>query len=414
MIQSTSISFQQIAIVVCVVAIFTESRFAKLAGQELDPYLFGTISEETCDTFSSSDYLHIHEPYGPPIGTISVPAHANFQPAMNNGYFVPSYGNNHLNFAIDQHEAEKRFWDQFSKPPSNADSHARTEGYESFGAIIANGYLYGRIEFALMEPHFQNNRGLNISQGALNLIEPFNFGFELTPRYVIGFETNAGPGIEVTHWQFNEFSDGLNFLSNGTTNGTITVQTGVPGLTRSIMAGSAGQLLESRHHMTVNSSKLNFFKAFKGDVARIRGSIGIRYVQVDHELIANRNDGNCLCHNLNFQGGGPNIEIDYFRPIGHTQLNLVGGFAVAAMLGHRDQTIFENGSYTFVETASDNAMAALDVHLGVEWRRKIAKCNSVLIRTTFESQHWFNGGSAVDPDSDFGLHGFVFSAGFTR
>lgn len=313
--------------------------------------------------------------------------------------------------AFGQNWERDQFWNQFA---TRHPESGRIEGYETLGAVVANGFAYGRIEIAFWEPHFGNNGGLAISSGALTVNEPFDFGFELTPRYVVGFETNAGPGIEINYWKFNEFSDGLNFQSDGFSVGEISVLAGGAGGARTLTASAPGERLESRHQMKIQSTSVNFFKAHQAPLSRLRGLLGFRHVATKHDLIASRNDGAGLFGNTNFNGGGPTVGIDYFRPIGHTRLYAFGGLGMSLLFGHHDQTIIESGVVTFRETATDHPLAIFDLHLGVEWRRKLSRCNSVLIRSVFESQHWIGGATSVDPNSDFGLYGFVFSAGITR
>ncbi len=316
-------------------------------------------------------------------------------------------------FQTKRSPESQHFWDQFLTEPPEGGQYSRTEDYLSFASILANGHVFGRVDFAFIEPHFQSNNLLHSTVGQTTTVEPTNFSFDVTPRYSIGFETNAGPGVEAGYWQYNEFSDLLQFTSDGTSVASIRVRTGQPAEARELTAGP-GQSLQARHHMTVNSSKFTVFKAFQAPVSRIRGSLGVRYVQIDHELFSERNDGATLFNNSNFQGGGPTFHLDYQRPIGHTPLKLLGGFGLSALFGHHDQSIFESDVLTHVETATDHSLAVIDLHLGVEFNQKFARCNSIFVRGAWESEHWLNGGSAADPDSDFGLHGFVISVGLSR
>ncbi|HMO15144.1 MAG TPA: Lpg1974 family pore-forming outer membrane protein [Pirellulaceae bacterium] len=337
--------------------------------------------------------------YGRAYQGVQTPTAPQLNPQRSQDLFVQNMDN-------------RAFWNQFpSTPPEKPD--ATPEGYESIGAIIANGYVYGRIELAIWEPHFRNNVGLSIQQGPLTTYDSFDFGFEFTPRYVLGFETNAGPGIELVHWKFNEFSDLLAFAGDGISTAEIFVLP-AQGTSPIVLTAGAGQAISARHDMNVHSTTINFFKAYQAPVTKFRGLLGFRYATFKHVLLANASSGESLLSDVDFVGGGPNLGIDYERPIGHTSLKLLGGFGSSLLFGDRQHRVFESGLPRLVERRTDHPLTVLDIHGGIEWHRKIARCNSIAVRALFESQYWIGGGSAVDPTSDFGLYGMVISVGITR
>ena len=309
------------------------------------------------------------------------------------------------------------FWDRFpTTPPEKPD--APPEGYESFAAIMANGFWFGSFDAFFMEPHFQGNTAVTRIAGIGRQPKAFDFGFEFIPRITFGFETNAGPGIELDLWKMNEFSDRIFFTSDAVNSGATTVLVGDVGGTTTLTA-TGGETIEARHQAKIYSGGINFFKSVKNPRSRIRGAIGLRFVSLRHRMVAFRRDpfGTVTCTLTNFsdfQGLGPSVGVTYRRPIGHTSLSMLGGFRGALLFGHRDQVIRNDSLLVFQQLGKDEPLTILDAFLGVEWKREMSQCRSFFVRTNFETQYWIGGGSAIDADANFGLYGFTLSLGVTR
>lgn len=314
---------------------------------------------------------------------------------------------------------DEQFWNQFSQFPEN--KKERTSGYDSFQAVLNNGFWFAGIDFLYLEPLFQENNAFATTSGGNASSEQVDFGFDVSYRGHFGFQTNAGPAFKASFWRLNNFS-AIN---------DITIGAGQTAITRIDLGDSDNQLvlgqgaavgsrLTVQQQMKINSTEVLIFKDQQNPISRVRGNIGLRHISLQQLLFTSLDDpvaGSQVVRNFNdYFGAGPKIGIEYFRPIGHTDLELQAGMFGSVLFGRRDQILDLAGAtpLRFSQLGKVEAISIFEMHVGVQWNIKISDCQHFFVRSAIESQLWAGSDSALDIGSDFGLYGASFSMGLTR
>jgi hypothetical protein len=207
-------------------------------------------------------------------------------------------------------------------------------------------------------------------------------------------------------------------VATGTSNAFTNVEAGDSGHIFSLSTSAAGDRLTSRQQLKLDSIEILFFKDQQNPVSRVRGNIGIRYVSLKHFLFADLIEpGGSVTslRNVNdMEALGPKLGIEYFRPIGHTKLELQSGLSGSMLVGRRDQTVTQVGNRQFEQLGKIEPLSIFEIYLGVQWNFKLSRCRTAFVRTALESQYWTGGDSAVETASDFGFYGLTAGFGLTR
>ena len=313
-------------------------------------------------------------------------------------------------------QSREMFWDQFSKMP--ADKDLRTEGYDSLPAILNNGFWFGGVDLMFIEPIFQGNNVLTTTDGATSNSVPADFNFDAAWKGNFGFETNAGPAVKASFFRYNEFSGPVNFVSDGTTTGESIVQSGDPANVFRLAATSAGDRIDARQQIKLNSVDLLFYKDQKNLVSRVRGNVGLRFLSLQQFLFADLFEAAGPVTSLrsvnDLQAMGPKLGIEYFRPIGHTDLELQTGLFGSLMFGRRDHTVTDVGNLQFRQLGKIEPLSIFEMYLGLQWNFQVARCQTAFVRTAIESQYWSGSESPGETDTDFGFYGLTAGFGIKR
>lgn len=315
--------------------------------------------------------------------------------------------------------SREQFWNQFATLPE--DKKGRTAGYDSIQAVLNNGFWFGGVDFLYLEPTFQENNAFTIVQGTQSSADHVDFGFDVSYKGYFGFETNAGPAFKASFWRLNNYS-AINDISIGPGQ-TVTTRIDLGDSDNQYLLGpgaSPGSRLTVQQQMKINSTELMIYKDQKNPVSRVRGNIGLRHISLQQLLFAGLDDpvaGSQVVRNFNdYFGAGPKIGIEYFRPIGHTDLELQSGFFGSLLFGRRDQIFDAAGTtpWRFEQTGKVETVSIFEMYVGVQWNIQVSKCQHVFVRTALESQLWAGSDTALDIGSDFGLYGMTFGFGITR
>jgi major outer membrane protein len=285
--------------------------------------------------------------------------------------------------------------------------------------ILNKGRYFAAVETLWMEPHFLGSTALTQTTGTTVVAEPFDFGFNFSPRFTAGFESEMGPGLEFKYWNYNGESDRASFVSDGLTTGQTSLYLLGPERWTRITADASGESLSVEHELEAQSFNVAFFKEAEFKVGRINGELGLHYATLSHLLRARVADGGgSLIGELlgisEFEGFGPMIAIEYFRPVGHTKLEMLGGLQVSLLFGERDQLVQNTATLDFNRFSADELLSGLTGQIGVQYMHHLTEHRTIFARTAFEAQHWIGGGTATDPVSDFGIYGLTFGVGVNR
>ncbi len=291
--------------------------------------------------------------------------------------------------------------------------------YPPMSEILRTGRFFGMAETWLMRPSFNNNAVLTTQSAAFAESFQADHAFRTAPKFRAGFESKYGPGAEFQYFQFDHNSRPIEFVSNGALSGTSSVE--VIGLNQpvSISAASPGQRLSVEQAIEVHSFQFTVFKEMKLPISRVNGMLGFRNVTIAQELRADLFDsgGNALeflTNNTKFGGTGPHFGLEYYRPVGHTKLEMFGSASGSLLLGNRSQ--FVNDSNTFItrRNNADEMVSIFEIMTGVQYKYEYAENRSYYARVAFSNQTWLNAGTPNAPLGDLGFRGLGFSVGFNR
>lgn len=299
------------------------------------------------------------------------------------------------------------------------DFEGKKKEYPPMKEILATGRYFGMAEWQILKPFFLNNPGLTaFAPGTSNSIQ-HDFDTESAPRFRAGFESKYGPGIELTYSQFDHLSDTVSFTSDGIANGFSAVNLSAPGATSRLETASAGERIESRHDLELHQLGASFYKEVRMPISRLNGIFGFRYVSIAQNFTsrvvdAGGTETGSLLSQSDLRAVGPTLGLEYYRPMGHTPLELIGAFNGAVLFGNRDHHVQNAGSLDYNSIGSNEFLSVIDFFAGLQHVQQTAEKRSWYLRMGFSHQLWLGGGTASDPGGDFGLRGITFAAGLNR
>ena len=82
--------------------------------------------------------------------------------------------------------------------------------------------------------------------------------------------------------------------------------------------------------------------------------------------------GAAIVRNINkYQGFGPEIGIECFRPIGHARLDFAIGCSRSVLFGRRDRVFDAEGvsRFGFLQLGKVETLPILKMHVGLQWNK---------------------------------------------
>jgi hypothetical protein len=299
------------------------------------------------------------------------------------------------------------------------DFENKKRDFPPFNEIIATGRFFYMAEVLWAEPQFQGNTA--IATEATNFGEsiPLDFDSDFHPRIRLGFESQYGPGIELTYFNINSNSEIASFTSDGAVTGHTNAWVIGRNVWSRILADDPGEILSTQHSIDIDSGVVSFFKELKFPISRVNGNFGFQYVSIAQRLNANvvAADGvtvESLSSVSDMRAYGPRAVLEYYRPIGHTPMELVTTFGGAVLFGQRDQVVTNSQTGLENRLGADEFLTILDFLVAVQYTKTVGENRSVYGRFGFMNQTWIGGGTAAFPQGDFGLRGLTFGIGYNR
>ena len=296
------------------------------------------------------------------------------------------------------------------------DFEDKKKEYPPLSEILKTGRYFGSAGVRFVRPHFQNNTGITTSSASFVEGITLDHDFETSPHYRFGFESKFGPGIELDYFRFNETSNQSQFTSTGTVTGQVA-QTPGRGLSP-FGAFNAGETLSATHTINFETFGVSFFKEVQLPISRINGRFGLQYASIAQNLDATLTDATGEIGTFNsrsdFRGFGPKFTLEYYRPIGHTKLEFVTTVSGGVAIGRRDEFVDNSLGQGFSRAGADEILTSIEFFSGAQFKKEIAENRSVFARIGTTYSTWLGGGTANDPQSDFGLRGFSFDVGYNR
>ncbi len=275
------------------------------------------------------------------------------------------------------------------------------------------GQWFGRYETLLAWPYASNGHpGITTIAGSgLQVVEPFDSNLIWGNRGVVGWESQKGPGGQ---FQYTDVFAISQRLGQGVTGG-LNVATGfleLPGIVGPLgIAAGPGQRLEAttREHLT--SYRPTAFKRVYFPVSTITGGFGVDHTilrqSVNYSRFADLSTmaaSETLDGRRRFSGIGPTFDIEYHRPIGHTQLAMLGGAQMGVLFGSDRWEVFQDGGMLYRQNSRRVVTNAV-VRVGVEWSQAVGPRpdQRIFARFTIEGQNWLNMGNFSSSDSALGF-----------
>lgn len=352
----------------------------------------------------------------PPITGEAVREYLPNQPALGNAEYLPQYD------PAVGHRSPQPVKRPSAYPLDDGRKYSfetKKRDFPPFGEIIATGRFFYNAEVLWAEPQFQGNTA--IATEGVNFGESISgdFDSDFHPRFRMGFESQYGPGVELNYFNINSNSEISSFTSDGAISGQTNAWVIGRNVWSRIVADDAGEILTSQHSIDIDSFSVSFFKELKFPISRVNGNFGFQYVSIAQQLNANVvSAGGATIETLqsstDMRAYGPRAIIEYYRPIGHTPLELVTTFGGAVLFGQRDQ--FVTNSQTGLENrlGADEFLTIIDFLVAVQYTKTIGENRSWHGRFGFLNQTWIGGGTAAFPQGDFGLRGLTFGIGYNR
>ena len=296
------------------------------------------------------------------------------------------------------------------------DFEDKKKQYPPLSEILKTGRYFYSAGVRFVRPHFQNNTGIITKSSSFVEGITLDHDFEIGPHYRFGFESKFGPGIEFDYFRYDETSNESQFTSNGGVTGEVPQ---VPGRGLGAFgAFNAGETLSATHTFDFETFGVSFFKEVKLPISRINGRFGLQYVSIAQNLDATLTDatGEIGTYNsrFDFRGFGPKFTLEYYRPIGHTKLEFVTSGSGAVALGRRDEFVDNSLGQGFSRVGADELLTSIEFFTGVQFKKQTAENRAIFARFGTTYSTWLGGGTANDPQSDFGLRGFTFDIGYNR
>ncbi len=297
------------------------------------------------------------------------------------------------------------------------DFEEKKKEYPPLGEILATGRYFGSGTALFSKPYFQGNTAIAESVTGINT--PFDFDYEAAHQFQVGFESKFGPGFELNYMQYDEASNDASFTSDGSNAGTTSVWMLGPSRWSRLNAGNAGDTLQATHSIDIETVGASFFKEVKLPISRINGKFGFEYTSISHTLDAETRDaGNSVTGSLrnvsDLRAYGPNFTLQYFRPVGHTKLELMTAVNGAILFGRQDQVVANTETGDLSSIGADEFITKIGFMTGVQYKKMIGENRYLFGRLGYSFETWLNGGTALVPQDDFGLRGVSFTVGYNR
>ncbi len=231
---------------------------------------------------------------------------------------------------------------------------------------------------------------------------------------------NAEPrAVIANEWPSGWTSNDSTFTSDGIESGTTSAWMMGSNQWSRLSATNIGDTLNVNHLIDVESVGIAFFKEVKLPISRINGKFGVQHVSITQDMSATLTDSGAaqvgrLRARSDLHAIGPQFKFEYFRPVGHTKAEIVTGFGGSVLFGRQDQLVVNTASGNLSRIGADEFVTNFDFFSGAQYKHLIAENRYWFARGGLIAQSWLSGGTAISPQDDFGLRGFVFTVGYNR
>ncbi len=275
------------------------------------------------------------------------------------------------------------------------------------------GMFYAGAEIVWLKPHFHSADAFFVDGPNSTTFVPFNYDFEISPRFWLGYQNAHGTGGRVRYWQWEHLA------------ASAAVEAG-PGLLPGIGAEFSGFFPVIYNGITNAQSAASFhaldLETIDFEVTRdlcighsiLRVAAGLRYLDLGQRFGATLTGGGnetlaSLLYSQDFEGLGPTFALE----LGHDLGCCFSFYATArgsVVFGNRSDRIdyseFGASPAYAVRARADEMISIGEIGMGLE-----SNFGCVFARVGYEGQIWWDAGSPNTGLGNMGLHGFSITGG---
>jgi hypothetical protein len=308
------------------------------------------------------------------------------------------------------------------------------------------GLLIG-VGLHVLRPVVSNNQGLILTAAdgggtmTAGSVAAFDYGFSAAPSVSFGYTGDSGLGVQVTWFQFSQSAGSLNAVETplDPAKGGITVSSASGFLADATVGAPKSAETNIFHvtdHLRLATWDFDVTQKFRLGMMDMSAGAGVRYLHLTQGfrggvqqtgLAPGGLDEAFEATNNDFDGAGPTLLLEAYRPIGSRGLAFYANARTGLLFGSRHEVDYTlvvtnpgNGGTTNVAPGppvrynSDQTVGFAEFELGLEWAQQYQRF-CPFARVGFEAREYLNTGNAqslyVGHNSDLGLVGFVFRVG---
>lgn len=286
------------------------------------------------------------------------------------------------------------------------------------------GGCFGGFELAFLRPRFSENTAMVIDPlPDDNIVRPFEYDFEASPRIWAGWLNECGLGAQVRYWHFDAEADTESFSPTPADPLANVWVFGAGGnVSRNAFAG-VGETLTVSHDMEIDAIDLEAVQRMQWRRTILYGSLGGRYARIEQHFLARAITAagvidEMVDHDHSFEGFGPTAGLLIIQPVFDSGFGLYGNLRGSILFGEQKQSILEiknAGANVGRDThTGDEVLAIGEIGFGVQYARVIRRNAVGFVRAGYEGQIWWDAGGPINTDGNMGLEGFAFSIGVYR
>jgi hypothetical protein len=284
-------------------------------------------------------------------------------------------------------------------------------------------YYYAGAELLWMQAHFQENFGIVIDPPPNdNIIRPFNYDREISPRFWIGYSSASGVGVRARYWQYDHDADPVS--ATGAAGELLFAEVFAvnTSLARNAFAGP-GETLTSEHSLELQTIDLEATTSFNASSALLLFSAGARYARMDQHFIATATTAANVIdeqvdHQHSFEGWGPTLAFELNRPFGTHGLSFYANTRGSVLFGDVNQEIHEikNAGANLGHDSYDGeeSLTIAELGFGLQYNHITQNNSLFFVRGGYEGQIWFDAGGPARTTGDMTLDGIVLGVGCQR
>jgi len=284
--------------------------------------------------------------------------------------------------------------------------------------------FYAGFAVVWIRPHFQENTSYIVDPPPDdNVVVPFDYDYEITPRIWMGFQSASGLGMRSRYWEFDHDTGPMSQTATATTAPIFVEVYGArSNIARNAFAADT-ETMTTTHSLRLNAFDLEATKAFHPGTSSMLLGFGLRYAKMKQKFRAEVTTAadvidELVVHDHGFEGFGPTVSLEVIHPFGDGGFDLYGALRASVLFGDAYQDILEiknagadvgRDSYRGEETLS-----IAEIAMGVQYSYETSGGTLYFVRGGYEGQIWFDAGGPIGTTGDMALEGLSLAFGFDR